>query len=115
MAQVFMRWPVCRIFQSSAFGNLSRKELSRNDLDKGSYILTLGIHGCLVLSDPLGYQPLYILQSDNCVTTPNPISFFTLSVSKVSSEISDFSLFLCKLSLQLLHLFLEAWGTGNQD
>jgi len=72
-----------------------------------------GIHGCLVLFDPLGYQLLDILRSDNCVATISLIIFFTLSVFKASSEISNFNLFFGKPPLQLLHWLLEAWRAGR--
>ena len=72
-------------------------------------------HSCLVLFNSLGYQLLDILWSDSCFTTTSLISFVALPVFKASSEFGNFSLFLCKLPLQLLHLFLEAWSTGHQN
>jgi len=64
---------------------------------------------------PLSCQLLYILRSDGYVVAANLSSLFTLSVCKVSSEVSNFSLFVCKLRLQFLHLFFQAWSAGHQD
>ena len=47
-----------------------------------------GIHGCLLLFDPLVYQLLNILRSDNCVAIVSLIIFFTLSVFKVVARLA---------------------------
>ena len=80
-------------FQSLVFDNLSGMESSRNDLDMVPVPQHWGIHSCMVLFDPLSYELPDILLSDNCVATVSLIIFFSLSVFKVSSEISNFGLF----------------------
>jgi len=55
------------------------------------------------------------LWSDTCFTTTGLVNFFALPVFKVSGKVGNFSLFFCKLPLQLLHLFLEAWSTDPQN
>ena len=72
-----------------------------------------GIHSCMELFDPLSYELLDILLSDNSVATVSLIIFFSLSFFRATSEISNFGLVFCKPPLQLLHLLLEAWSASH--